>query len=215
MNATCETLRSIRKQVADANGIPYKPHVCTYEGPCSGSCPLCEAEAKYIETELEKRTKVKRPVNIIGIAKDTLSVATTLSQKVAAATITAVMALSTQSADVMAQDVETDSPTGVRMMGAVASLPGNSGPLYVIDGTPINCDKNSSYKNYLASIDPNDVVNMEVVKDSAAISRYSDCERSAEAVVEITLNKKGHKKFKKYLKEHESEFSIHRQKKVQ
>ena len=207
MNATCETLRNIRKQVVDANGIPYKPHVCTYEGPCSGSCPLCEAEARYIETELEKRQKAKQSVNIVGIAKDKLSAATALSQKVAAATITAVMTLSAQSVDVMAQNAETYSRSRGGTAGAVSSLTGTRNPLYVIDGTPMNCDKNSPHKNYLAIINPNDIVNMEVVKDSTALSRYPDCERSTYGVIEITLNKKGHKKFKKYLKEHKEDSS--------
>lgn len=207
MNATCETLRNIRKQVADANGIPYKPHVCTYEGPCSGSCPLCEAEARYIEAELEKRQKAKQSVNIVGIAKDKLSAATALSQKVAAATITAVMTLSAQSVDVMAQNAETYSRSRGGTEGAVSSLTGTRNPLYVIDGTPMNCDKNSPNVKYLALINPNDIVNMEVVKDSTALSRYPDCERSTYGVIEITLNKKGHKKFKTYLKEHKEDSS--------
>lgn len=46
MRATCETLKSIRKQIADANGIAYEPNICTYEGPCMGICPVCEAEAR-------------------------------------------------------------------------------------------------------------------------------------------------------------------------
>ncbi|MBO7428698.1 MAG: TonB-dependent receptor plug domain-containing protein, partial [Paludibacteraceae bacterium] len=186
MNATCETLRNIREQVADANGIPYKPHVCTYEGPCSGSCPLCEAEARYIEAELEKRQKAKQSVNIVGVAKDKLSVATALSQKVAAATITAVMTLSAQSVDVMAQNAETYSRSRGGTAGAVSSLTGTRNPLYVVDGTPLNCEIDSSETNPLSIIDPNDVVNLEVVKDSAALSRYSDCEKSAKGAVEIT-----------------------------
>ena len=71
----------------------------------------------------------------------------------------------------------------------------------------MNCDKKSPNVKYLALINPNDIVNMEVVKDSTALSRYPDCERSTYGVIEITLNKKGHKKFKKYLKEHKEDSS--------
>ncbi len=91
MKVTCETLKTIRKQIADANGIPYEPHVCTYSGPCMGTCPACEAEARYIEVELAKRRLSKQPVNIIGVAKDWLPSPSSFSQAVAAATITAVM----------------------------------------------------------------------------------------------------------------------------
>ena len=41
---TCETLKAIRKQVADANGIVYTPAKCDFEGVCTGTCPACESE---------------------------------------------------------------------------------------------------------------------------------------------------------------------------
>lgn len=91
MRQTCETLKSIRKQIADKNGIAYEPNVCTYKGPCSGTCPVCEAEAHYIETELKKRQNANQPVNIIGVAKDKLPAPSSFSQTIAAATITAAL----------------------------------------------------------------------------------------------------------------------------
>lgn len=36
---TCEFLRKVRQQVADANGIAYTPAVCTHKGECAGTCP--------------------------------------------------------------------------------------------------------------------------------------------------------------------------------
>ena len=44
----CKTLKEIRKQVADANGIDYEPTECTHEGDCAGTCPRCEQEVRYI-----------------------------------------------------------------------------------------------------------------------------------------------------------------------
>ena len=50
----CEFLRSIRKDIADKNGIKYDPKPCTHEGDCLGVCPACEHEAEYIMDELRK-----------------------------------------------------------------------------------------------------------------------------------------------------------------
>lgn len=52
----CEVLKKIRKMVADANGIKYEPAVCNHEGDCRGTCPQCEAEVKYLESELRKKS---------------------------------------------------------------------------------------------------------------------------------------------------------------
>ncbi|MQN14169.1 TonB-dependent receptor, partial [Prevotella copri] len=33
----CNTLKAIRKQIADANGISYSPDECHFEGECKGT----------------------------------------------------------------------------------------------------------------------------------------------------------------------------------
>ena len=33
----CRTLKAIRQQIADANGINYAPESCTFEGECLGT----------------------------------------------------------------------------------------------------------------------------------------------------------------------------------
>lgn len=38
----CNTLKAIRKQIADANGIAYSPEECHFTGECKGTCPKCE-----------------------------------------------------------------------------------------------------------------------------------------------------------------------------
>ena len=65
---TCETLKSIRKQIADANEIPYEPRVCTHEGDCLGTCPACESEMRYIENQLNIRKMAGKAVKIVGLA---------------------------------------------------------------------------------------------------------------------------------------------------
>ena len=65
---TCNTLKAIRKQIADANDIEYEPQECTHEGECAGTCPACEAEVRYLESELIKRKGLGKKVAVAGIA---------------------------------------------------------------------------------------------------------------------------------------------------
>lgn len=48
----CNTLKAIRKQIADANGIDYSPEECNYKGECMGTCPKCEQDVRDLEYEL-------------------------------------------------------------------------------------------------------------------------------------------------------------------
>lgn len=66
--AKCKALKEIRKQIADANDIPYVVSQCTYQGDCKGTCPKCEAELKYLERELAIRTNLGKAVAIAGIS---------------------------------------------------------------------------------------------------------------------------------------------------
>ena len=65
---TCETLKAIRKKIADANEIPYEPVVCTHKGDCMGTCPACESEMRYIENQLNIRKMAGKAVKIVGLA---------------------------------------------------------------------------------------------------------------------------------------------------
>ncbi len=51
----CEFLKGIRKRMAEANGIPYEPRECTYEGDCTGTCPFCEKEAAELMAKIRKK----------------------------------------------------------------------------------------------------------------------------------------------------------------
>ena len=64
----CSVLKTIRKQVADANEIKYEPRECHYEGECRGTCPACEAEVRYIERQLDIRRQLGKVVSILGIS---------------------------------------------------------------------------------------------------------------------------------------------------
>lgn len=64
----CKALKEIRKQIADANEIPLVVSNCTYKGKCSGTCPKCEEELRYLEEELEKRRRLGKIVIIAGVS---------------------------------------------------------------------------------------------------------------------------------------------------
>ena len=64
----CSVLKTIRKQVADANEIKYEPRKCHHQGECRGTCPACEAEVRYIERELDIRRQLGKAVAIVGIS---------------------------------------------------------------------------------------------------------------------------------------------------
>ena len=64
----CSVLKTIRKQIADANDIEYEPRECHYEGECRGTCPACEAEVRFIERELDIRRQLGKAVAIVGIS---------------------------------------------------------------------------------------------------------------------------------------------------
>ncbi len=64
----CQCLKAIRKQIADANGIVLEIPECTHEGPCAGTCPRCEAEVRYLETQLSHKRSLGQAVAVAGIA---------------------------------------------------------------------------------------------------------------------------------------------------
>ena len=63
----CETLKAIRCQIADANGIDYTPRVCNHKGICSGTCPACESERSFLEQQLRLKEKAGHVVRIVGL----------------------------------------------------------------------------------------------------------------------------------------------------
>ncbi|MBQ3734521.1 MAG: membrane receptor RagA [Bacteroidales bacterium] len=64
----CAYLKEIRKRIATENGIPLEQRECTFKGECSGTCPFCEAEMRYLEKELHKRRTLGKAVTVAGIA---------------------------------------------------------------------------------------------------------------------------------------------------
>ena len=80
----CNVLKTIRKQVAEANEIKYEPRECHHQGECRGTCPACEAEVRYIERQLDIRKQLGKAVTIVGISAglSALSACSDKAQKV-------------------------------------------------------------------------------------------------------------------------------------
>ena len=64
----CKALREIRRQIALENDIEYITSECRHKGNCSGTCPKCEAEVKYLENKLASRRRVGKITRVVGIS---------------------------------------------------------------------------------------------------------------------------------------------------
>ncbi len=63
----CNQLKEVRRSIADENSIPLEIKECTYQGPCCGTCPRCEAEVRYLERELARRIHMGRVASVAGL----------------------------------------------------------------------------------------------------------------------------------------------------
>ena len=64
----CKILKQIRQQIAAENDIEFITSECKFQGECSGTCPKCEAEVRYLELQLKKRRQAGKAVAVAGIA---------------------------------------------------------------------------------------------------------------------------------------------------
>lgn len=76
----CEALRNIRRHIASTNDIAYVPAECDYQGECSGTCPRCESEMRYIERQLRLRRAMGKAVVVAGLTLSTAALTPALAQ---------------------------------------------------------------------------------------------------------------------------------------
>lgn len=62
----CRQLKQLRRDIADNNGIELEIPECTYEGDCSGTCPRCDYELRYLESELARRQRLGKAAVVAG-----------------------------------------------------------------------------------------------------------------------------------------------------
>ena len=66
--STCQQLKKIRREIAEANHIPWEDSECHYEGDCAGTCPKCDAELRFLENALRKGLQLGKVVTLSGAA---------------------------------------------------------------------------------------------------------------------------------------------------
>ncbi len=77
-----QDFEAIRQRIADENGIAYAPKECFYEGECKGTCAACEAEVRYLESELKRKQRNGLSVKAGGIAAGVCAMAILSSEGV-------------------------------------------------------------------------------------------------------------------------------------
>lgn len=128
---------------------------------------------------VQKKSDVTGSVSSLNEAKLKESVATSIDQA---------MAGRVSGVSVTSSSGQPGQATSVRVRG-VSTLNGSAEPLYVVDGMPIGGGDatHSASTNPLASINPADIVSMDVLKDASATAIYGS--RAANGVVMITTRK--------------------------
>lgn len=63
----CRILKEIRQKIADENDIPYVTRECSFQGECSGTCPRCESELRYLEQQLALRQSLGKRVAVTAL----------------------------------------------------------------------------------------------------------------------------------------------------
>ena len=66
--STCQQLKKIRREIAEANHIPWEDSECHYEGDCAGTCPKCDAELRFLENALRMSKQLGKAVALSGAA---------------------------------------------------------------------------------------------------------------------------------------------------
>lgn len=64
----CKLFKAMRREIAEANGIVYLSAECNYEGDCPGYCPKCDAESRYLDSELNRLAAEGKTLKITGIS---------------------------------------------------------------------------------------------------------------------------------------------------
>lgn len=65
---TCKILKELRRRIAEANDIALTIEECRYKGDCPGTCPRCEDEVRYLESQLQQRRSLGYTVILTGLS---------------------------------------------------------------------------------------------------------------------------------------------------
>ena len=71
----CNLMRQIRKKIAQANDIIYLSAECDNDGYCLGACPMCDAEIRYLDEQLNQKVRNGSEIQVAGIGMELLDLA--------------------------------------------------------------------------------------------------------------------------------------------
>lgn len=74
----CKILKDIRKKIAEENDIEFITSECQHKGDCAGTCPKCDAELRYLESQLARRHAAGFPARLAGVSLSLAAVAPAL-----------------------------------------------------------------------------------------------------------------------------------------
>ena len=137
----CLILKGIRQKIADANGISYQPKECQHKGDCTGTCPACEEEIRYLERELKARKGNGFGMKVAGIAAGicaTVMPMTAAAQAVNPDSMANHPVQTTKEGDVKVVDLSDGCASPVVVRGVVMDSEDNKplvGASILIDGT--------------------------------------------------------------------------------
>jgi len=137
----CLILKGIRQKIADANGISYQPKECHHKGDCTGTCPACEEEIRYLERELKARKGNGFGMKVAGIAAGicaTVMPMTAAAQAVKSDSTANPPVQTTKKAPIKVVDLSDSCASPVVVRGMVIDSEDNKpliGASILIDGT--------------------------------------------------------------------------------
>ncbi|MFT3752828.1 MAG: SusC/RagA family TonB-linked outer membrane protein [Paludibacter sp.] len=124
-----------------------------------------------------KRTDLTGSISSVGSEAISKSVVTSLDQ-----------VLQGRAAGVQVSQNSGEPGGGVSVhIRGISSLSGSNEPIYVVDGIIIDGGSGTTSTNPLASINPNDIVSMDILKDASATAIYGS--RAANGVIQITTKR--------------------------
>lgn len=147
-----------------------------------------------IDVVMEPQDKTLNEVVVVGYGQMkrtdlTGSVASVNSEAINKSVATSIdQVLQGRAAGVQVQQ-NTGLPGGsssIRIRG-INSIHGSNEPIFVIDGVIIDGSTNSNSENALASINPSDILTMDVLKDASATAIYGS--RASNGVIMITTKR--------------------------
>ena len=63
----CRLLKQIRKEISETNGIVYLTSECSFDGECEGTCPKCDAEIRYLDSEIQRLAQEGKSISLSGL----------------------------------------------------------------------------------------------------------------------------------------------------